>query len=194
MSTKIKITISKHILFGKNFSLRHVYDIDFNSHFITVKNPRWTCLRSHEIDPWVILTKCTPKLNIPSYAAINQSIYAIIVICTTVRWILRVVTKAEKNFMEILLDTWGMLLSISTNTINSRLYIYSRAERLLNLTISFVSILTTRLLTIVLLNYLLAERIDNGIDTLNELAKIDQQIYINDEMKLTMNEWSQNVE
>lgn len=79
---------------------------------------------------------------------------------------------------------------LSTNTTNSTFKVRNRAERILNVCISLLSILTSRILTIILMQYILAMKTDSGMDTLDEIALTDQTIFISDEMKLTMEEWS----
>lgn len=168
-------------------------DIIFNSRYSTGKDPLWTSLRPHEVDPIVILIKSHAKLVVLSNTHIVVSLPLMIIICAFVRLIFRVLTKCpQRDLISVVLDTLGMFLS--TNTTNTSLRVRNRAERILNVSISLLSILTSRLLTIVFMNYIMASEIDTGLDTLKELGQTDQTIFISDEMKLTMDEWSQNIE
>ena len=60
--------------------------------------------------------------------------------------------------------------------------------------ILMISILTSKWITAVLLEYMIAHEIDAGLDTIEELGEAGIPVYTSDEMKMTMDQWKANIE
>lgn len=65
---------------------------------------------------------------------------------------------------------------------------------MMNITILLISVLTSKWITVIVFNYMMAYQIDAGIDTLSELGDANVPVYISDEMKMTMDQWQANIE
>lgn len=175
-------------------SFRKAYnncDIIFSSKFTTIKNPVWTSLRPHELESWVILIKSENMLNIDSSMLhVVLSIHILWIICAAFRCFFRKFTNSpHHSFGDAIMDTLGMFLST-----NNTMRIRNRPERVMNISILLLSIIISRLFTALLLNYMLANEIDSGINSIYELGQSPAPIFISDEMKLTMDEWLQTIE
>lgn len=72
-------------------------DIIFNSRFTTGRDTVWTSLRPHEVDPWVILIKSNHQLEIPYNMNIILTVPTMIIVCSVVRRIFRVVTNCPQQ-------------------------------------------------------------------------------------------------
>lgn len=130
------------------------------------------------------------KLNIESHLYLILSIQILCIICAIFRRYFRIITNSpHQKFSDAIMDTLGMFLSTNTS-----MRIQNRPERIMNISILLLSIIISTLCTGLLLNYMLAKEIDTGIDSHAELGLLSTPIYISDEMKLTMDEWSQNIQ
>lgn len=63
----------------------------------------------------------------------------------------------------------------------------------MNISILLLSVLTSRLAAAIIFNYLLANEVEIGIDTMKELYDHSIEIYISEEMEMTRGDWSQNL-
>lgn len=152
-------------------------------------SPEWTSLMPHEMDKWAILVKSETKLNVRLNLRIALFLPILLMICSFFRKIFRSITKSPHcNWSHVALDTLGLFLSTNTS-----FRVYNLSERIMNVYILLISILTSKFITAVLVIYMLAIETDTGIDTLKQLDELDIPIYVSDEMQMTMNEWSQNI-
>lgn len=107
-------------------------------------------------------------------------------ICTMFRKIFRKICGSpHQSTIHTALDTLGTFLAT-----NTKFVIRNRPELVMNVGILLLSILTSKFATATVLEYILARRIDSGIDTLHELNEANVSILISDEMELTMDEWA----
>lgn len=142
------------------------------------------------MDNWVILIERKQMINVSFKSHLILSIPVIIVLCAFFRKIFRLILRCPHGgIVHVMLDTLGMFLSTNTS-----FCIRNRAEQVMNVTILFISIITSKWITAVVFNYMMAYDIDAGIDTLEELGKANVPLYISEEMKTTMEEWKANIE
>lgn len=165
-------------------------DIIFASKQTTVKDRNWSSLRPHEVDTWVILVKSHIKLDVEIEMNYHFfSILALFIVCTMFRLLFRLTGKCpHRDLVGVTLDSLGVLLST-----NTKFRIRNRPELIMNIFVLFLSTLTSKLITAILFRYMLAIEIDVGVDTLNELNEMQMPIYISDEMRMTMDEWSSDI-
>lgn len=88
----------------------------------------------------------------------------------------------------VVMDTLGVFLSTNTS-----FNVHNRAERIMNVIILLLSILTSRFLTVILLQYMLATETDSGVDTLRELGQLNIPIFISYDVKRIMDDYTQNI-
>lgn len=164
-------------------------DIVLVSKITSYKNPNYTNLRSHEIDDVVVLigNKFTIDVKVKIYLIV--SIPIMLIVWTIFRKAFRVYAKTvHSDLSSVIFDTLGTFLATNTS-----FRIRNLPERIMNASILLLSILTSRLASAFILNYIMAKSIDDGINTMSELSEIDIDIYVSDELLATMDDWSQNL-
>lgn len=164
-------------------------DVIFVSRITTNKNPDYTSLRSHEIDNMVILVENSVTLDVHLKSYLILSIPIMLAVWIFFRMAFRfIANEPRRDFWNVIMDTWGCFLSTNTS-----FTIRNHPEQVMNISILLLSVLTSRLAAAILFNYLLANEVESGIDTMKELYEHNIEIYISEEMEMTMGDWSQNL-
>lgn len=164
-------------------------DIIFVSSPTTYKKPGFISLTSHEIDNIVVLVKNNLINDVEIKSQLIFSVPIMLALWTFLRKFFRIITNSPNpSLVRVALDTWGTFLGT-----NPAIHIKNRPERIMNLSILLLSILTTNLATAIIFNYLLGKQVQYGIDSLKELGDSGMEILISDELEVTMDEWSHNL-
>lgn len=164
-------------------------DIVFFSSATTNKRLNFTSLIPHEMDNIVVLVENQlTHGNIKLHLILT--IPVILFVCIIFRKIFRVITNSpHQDFIHIILDTWGTFLSTYFPY-----SIANRPERILSLTILLLSIITSNLITAITFNYLIARPVQSGINSMKELNALGLDIWVNEELKPTMDQWTEGLE
>lgn len=134
----------------------------------------------------VVLVRNEITLDVNIKYNLLASLPAIIIICVFFRKIFRWMSNSpHQDIIHIFMDTWGTFLST-----HLAYAIHNRPERVMNITVLLLSILTWNIVTAVTFKYLLAQPLQGGIDTKQELAESGLAILVNDEYMATMDEWT----
>lgn len=187
MTYHIKLGLLKTIDFSRIYD---ECDLILCSKYTTTKFPAWTSLRSHEIDNIVILVKNGGQRKFTNKSSFILVLLLIMLsVCTFLRKLFRTICGSpHRSIIHTALDTFGIFLATNTNFM-----VRNRPEHVMNLSILLLSILISKFSTATIMTYILAERIDSGIDTLEELSQMNLPIFITDEMVITMDEWSESL-
>lgn len=101
----------------------------------------------------------------------------------------RTVTNSpNRDIIRIVLDSIGILLGT-----NASVFAHNRPERVMNVCLLAISVLTSSLITGVLYNLMLGNWINAGPDTFEELKKLNIPIFISEEMNMIKDEWLPNI-
>lgn len=101
----------------------------------------------------------------------------------------RIVTNSpHRSITHVILDSIGITLATNTSY-----RVHNRPERIMNVFLLIISVLTSRIITIVVYNLMVASSIDSGPDTLQELNDMDIPVYISDDMNAISDGWSDNI-
>lgn len=106
------------------------------------------------------------------------------------RIMFRVIMNSPRRGIDsVALDTWGIFLAT-----NSSIKVHNRPERVMHANALLLSNLITNIALALLFNYMMALHKQGGLDTLKELGESGMDVLVSDELKLTMDEWTHNLE
>lgn len=145
------------------------------------KNYPFAFLHAHEIQYVVALVQNQIKLDVHLKTQLVLSVPVMLTLWIVFRKVFRIIHNNPcSSICDTFFDTWGTFLATHCS-----IRINNRPERIMHLSILLLSVLITNIFTAILFNYLMANELQYGIDSLNGITDHNITLTFNEIISVT---------